>query len=132
MTIFIEFNYVMESVWSSYMYAMFGFLYVNLFVMILVVACLAVYQTYRMVQHGNWNWAWQTFWMGGSVGLYLGAYSLYYMVWHLNVNFLGSEIVYLLYMYVACCTFSIMCGTVSLLSGFFFLEFLYSNVKKFE
>ena len=49
MTIFIEFNYVMESVWSSYMYAMFGFLYVNLFAMILVVACLAVRTTFGMV-----------------------------------------------------------------------------------
>ena len=131
-TIFIEFNYVMESVWSSYMYAMFGFLYVNLFVMILVVVCLAVRTTFGLVQHGNWNWAWHTFWMGGSVGLYIGAYSLYYMVWHLNVNFLGSEIVYLLYMYVATCAFSVMCGTISLLSGFFFLEFLYSNVKKYD
>ena len=57
LTIFIEFNYVMESVWSSYMYAMFGFLYVNMFVMVLVTACVSIFQTYRMVQHGNWAWA---------------------------------------------------------------------------
>ena len=33
----------MESVWSSYMYAMFGFLYVNMFVMVLVVACISMF-----------------------------------------------------------------------------------------
>ena len=45
-TIFTEVKYIWESVWSQYMYGMFGFLLMSFLLMAVVIALLAIVQIY--------------------------------------------------------------------------------------
>lgn len=45
-SVFGEFQYVMKSVWREYMYAMFGFLFINLHLLVIVVSLLSIVYTY--------------------------------------------------------------------------------------
>jgi transmembrane 9 superfamily protein 2/4 len=53
-SIFGEFQYVMKSVWRSYMYAMYGFLFVNVQLLTLIVSLLSILQTYVQLCAQNW------------------------------------------------------------------------------
>ena len=50
-TIFTEFRYIWESVWSQYMYAMFGFLLLNFLLMAGVISLLAIVQIYMQLSY---------------------------------------------------------------------------------
>ena len=114
------------------MYAMFGFLYINIFLMAAVICCIAIVYVYLLIQHQDWNWWWKTFTLGASGSIYVSIYSLYYMIYHLKANILGSEMIYLLYMYLFILCFSMMCGTIAVLAGFLFLEIVYRDIEKIK
>ena len=48
-SIFGEFQYVMKSVWRSQLYAMFGFLLINVQLMTIIVGLLSIIQTYLLL-----------------------------------------------------------------------------------
>ena len=62
------------------MYAMFGFLFVNLHLLVMVVGLLSIVYTYVQLNAQNWKWWWNAFMLGMSAGVYMGGYSLYFMV----------------------------------------------------
>ena len=51
-TIGFEFNYLMDSIWRSYMiYAMFGILFLSLAMMVVTIASLSIVVTYKLLCH---------------------------------------------------------------------------------
>ena len=44
----------MKSVWHSYLYAMFGFLFINMQLLTIVVCLLSIVQTYVQLNAGNY------------------------------------------------------------------------------
>ena len=132
-TICIEFSYVMDSVWNSYMYAMFGFLYVNLFLMAAVIAMLAIVSVYLQVSNGDWAWWWKTFLLGASGGMYVGPYALYFLLFHMDARILSIEMVFnLWYLYCFMVIYCTMCGTIAVFAGYMFLKTLYGQAKKYD
>lgn len=111
------------------MYAMFGFLFVNLQLTTLIVCLLSIVQTYVLLNAQNYEWWWRAFYLGASGGIYMGLYSLYFMHFDLQMDLLWGEIVYLLYMLMCTSMFSIMCGTISVIASFCFIMSIYSNIK---
>lgn len=73
----------MKSVWHSYLYAMFGFLFINMQLLTIVVCLLSIVQTYVQLNAGNYEWQWRSFFLGASGGIYMAIYSLYFMVFNL-------------------------------------------------
>lgn len=45
-SVFGEFQYVMKSVWRSYLYAMYGFLFINLQLLTMIISLLSIVHTY--------------------------------------------------------------------------------------
>lgn len=128
-SVFGEFQYVMKSVWRSYMYAMFGFLFVNLHLLVAVVSLLSIVYTYVQLNAQNWKWWWNAFLLGMSAGVYMGGYSLYFMVYNLNMDLLAGEIVYLLYMFLFTTCFAFMCGAISVTASYVFVTRIYAGIK---
>ena len=61
-TIGYEFNYLMDSIWRSYMiYAMFGILLVSLAMMVVTISSLSIMVTYKLLCHQNYDWWWSSF-----------------------------------------------------------------------
>lgn len=128
-SIFGEFQYVMRSVWRSYMYAMYGFLFVNLQLLTLIISLLSIVQTYVQLNAQNWSWWWRAFNLGASGGIYMGVYSLYFMIFNLQMDLLAGEIIFLLYMFLGTTCFAIMCGTISVIASYCFVVSIYSSIK---
>ena len=67
--------------------------------------------------------------LGASGGLYMGIYSLYFMIFNLEMDLLAGEIIYLLYMLLCTTCFSVMCGTISVVASYCFITSIYSGIK---
>lgn len=65
------------------MYAMFGFLLINLHLVAVITGLLSIIQTYAVISAGDWRWWWRSFYLGLAAGLFMGFYSLYFMVFEL-------------------------------------------------
>ena len=111
------------------MYAMYGFLFVNIQLLSFIVALLSILQTYVQLNAQNWEWWWRSFMVGASGGLYMGLYSLYFMVTNLHMDLLAGELIYLLYMFLCTCCFSLMCGAISVVSSYYFVTTIYERIK---
>lgn len=126
-TVFFEFEYIMDSMWRSYMiYGMFVVLFVSLVMMGVTIASLSIVVTYKGLCHQNYDWWWNSFCLGASGGIYMMAYSIYYMVGWEDYSLLGADFVYLLIMTLICYFFSFMCGSISMLASYLFVERIYN------
>ena len=128
-TIYMEFKYMWESIWNTYMYAMFLFLFINFFLMAMVIALLAVVQVYMQLTYQNYEWWWRTFFIGASGGIYVVLYTLSYLVAEMDYGLLWSDLVYLLYVYMFLCMYCCMCGTIACLAAHVFINLIYSHIK---
>lgn len=125
-TVCFEFEYIMDSVWRSYMiYGMFVVLFISLVLLGLTIASLSIVITYNGLCHHNCDWWWNSFCLGASGGVYMFAYSLYYLAAKEDYSLLGGDFVYLLIMVLASYFFAFMCGSISVLSSYLFVEKMY-------
>ena len=130
-TIAFEFNYLMDSIWRSYMiYAMYGILLTTLAMMTITIAALSIVVTYKLLCHQNYDWWWSSFSLGASGGLYMFVFSLAWMILYEDMSFFGSDMVYLITMYCVSACFSFMCGSISVLSSYLFVERIYRASSK--
>lgn len=59
----------------------------------------------------------------------MGLYSLYFMIYNLNMDLLAGELIYLLYMFLCTVCFSVMCGTISVAASYVFVTGIYTRIK---
>ena len=130
-SIFYEFGYIMESIWRSYaVYGMFFILFASLAMMGVTVASLSIVVTYKSLCHQNYDWWWNSFALGASGGIYMAIYSAYYLYAYEDTSFLSSDFIYYLTMSLISACFGFMCGAISLLSSYLFVERIYNNCAK--
>ena len=77
---YAEFSYLVDSIFKSHMYAMFGFLFTNLILLVVIVALLSIVQTYMQLCYQNYDWWWRSFAVGASVGFYMFLYTVWFLV----------------------------------------------------
>ena len=130
-TVFFEFEYIMDSIWRSYMiYGMFLVLLGSLVMMGVTIAALSICITYKLLCHGNYDWWWHSFCLGVSGGLYMLAYSMYYMFFREEYKVLSEDILYYLIMTLICSCYGFMCGAISILASYLFVERIYNVSSK--
>ncbi len=72
---------------------------------------------------------WRTFAVGASGGLYLAIFGVFYWAFHMDIAVIGFDMIYLVYLYMFVILFSVMGGSIACMSGYLFLEGIYSGVK---
>ena len=128
-SIFVEFMYIWNSIWRSQIYAMFGSLFINMLILICVISCLSIIQTYFQLRHENHEWHWRAFLTGASCGIYIGLYTFYYMAFIAKMNMWQGELIYFVWAVLFTYSISVMCGMIALLASAQFVESIYSNIK---
>lgn len=93
-SVYFEFLYLMRSVWHNKIYFMYGWLFFVLLIMISIVSLVSMLNTYRDLTYLNHRWWWRSFMIGASAGLYMAAFSLYYLFADLDYNMFGSYLIY--------------------------------------
>ena len=126
--IFIEFIYVMASLWRDQIYFLFGFLWISLNVLIIVSSEVSIIVTYLCLCKGDYHWWWKSFFIGGSSVIYIVGYSVYYF-FYLNITRFSTMVIYFSAMTIISSVIFLICGSLSTLATYLFLIKIYSMIK---
>ncbi|GFY80797.1 endomembrane protein 70 protein family [Actinidia rufa] len=129
-TLFIELFFIMSSIWMGRVYYVFGFLFIVLILLVVVCAEVSLVLTYMHLCVEDWKWWWKSFFASGSVAIYIFLYSINYLVFDLkSLSGPVSATLYLGYSLFMVLAIMLTTGTVGFLSSFWFVHYLFSNVK---
>ncbi|KAL9256164.1 Transmembrane 9 superfamily member 3-like protein [Drosera capensis] len=76
--IYIELYYIFASVWGHRIYTIYSILFIVFIILIIVTAFITVALTYFQLAAEDHEWWWRSFLCGGSTGLFIYGYCLYY------------------------------------------------------
>ncbi|KAD0676517.1 hypothetical protein E3N88_43873 [Mikania micrantha] len=76
--IYIELYYIFASVWGHRIYTIYSILFIVFIILIIVTAFITIALTYFQLAAEDHQWWWRSFVCGGSTGLFIYGYCLYY------------------------------------------------------
>lgn len=126
--IYIELFYIFSSVWGHTTYQLFGILFLVAVILVIVTACITVALTYFQLSMEDHRWWWNSFLNGGSTGLFIYAYSIFYYIYRSKMSGMLQASFFFTYMAVICYFFFIMLGTVGFYSSLFFVRRIYAGL----
>ncbi len=128
-SMYAEFSYLVDSIFKSHMYAMFGFLLLNFILQVIIIGLLSVLQTYMQLCYQNYEWWWRSFIVGASGAMYMAGYSILYLVTRGSIGDFSNDVCFLLY----CCLFigcyGLSAGAISVQASNMFVSRIYSNLR---
>ena len=95
--IFVELYFIMNSIWFSKVYYMFGFLFICFGLMIITSAAVTVLMIYFLLCAEDYHWQWRSFFTAGASAAYVFASCLLYWVKDVSWTSWTSGVVYLGY-----------------------------------
>jgi len=127
--IYIELFYIYSSVWGHTSYTLYGILCLVFIILIIVTACITVALTYFQLSMEDHRWWWTSFINGGSTGIFIYVYSIFYYVYRSKMTGVLQGSFYFAYMWIVCYFFFIMLGSVGFYSSLIFVRRIYKNLK---
>jgi len=128
-SVFIELYFIMGALWLHQIYYVMGFVLAVLIILSLSCAMVSIVLCYLQLCSEDYRWWWNSFWTSASAGIYLFLYSLWYLTSQLDLVGFLPVVVYLTYMGIISMAFSLYCGSIGLLSSFWFCLKIYDAVK---
>jgi len=127
--IFIQLFFILNSIWSSQIFYMFGFLF--LVFLILVVTCseTTILLCYFHLCAEDYQWWWRSFLTSGFTAGYLFVYCCHYFMTKLQIEDAASTFLYFGYTLIMVFLFFLLTGTIGFFSCFWFVRKIYSVVK---
>ncbi|KPA83008.1 putative endosomal integral membrane protein [Leptomonas pyrrhocoris] len=126
---YVELQSVFSSMWLGAGYHMFGFLTVAFGLTLAIVAQISILSTYYQLQLLNYHWAWRSFFVSASYGVWLMAYCTFYYLFISVVKGFWGMLLYFGYMALACVTASLIFGAVGFVASLTFVRIAYSSIK---
>jgi hypothetical protein len=127
--IYIELFYIFSSVWGRTTYQLFGILFLVVIILLIVTACITIALTYFQLSMEDYRWWWNSFFTGGSTGLFVFAYACFYYAYRSKMTGYLQVSFYFAYMGLICYFFFIMLGTVGFYSSLTFVKKIYAGLK---
>ncbi|XP_058185426.1 transmembrane 9 superfamily member 3-like isoform X2 [Rhododendron vialii] len=127
--IYIELYYIFASVWGHRIYTIYSILFVVFIILVIVTAFITVALTYFQLASEDHEWWWRSFLCGGSTGIFIYAYCLYY--YHARSDMSGFMQTSFFFGYMACICygFFLMLGTIGFRASLFFVRHIYRSIK---
>lgn len=127
---FVQIYFIMCSFWANdKFYYLFGFLFVVFFVVTAISAEISIVFTYFTLSYENYHWWWRSFFIGGSVAVYIPVFSTFYYLANMNVGNLLMLLQYFWYMALVSLFVFLLNGTIGFLASFLFVRKIYSSIK---
>ncbi|KAH7081747.1 hypothetical protein BKA63DRAFT_217641 [Paraphoma chrysanthemicola] len=127
--IFVELYFIMNSIWFSKVYYMFGFLFLCFGLMIITSAAVTVLMIYFLLCAENYHWQWRSFFTAGASAAYVFASCLLYWVKDVSWTSWTSGVVYLGYSALLSCLVFVLTGTIGFCASWLFVMKIYSSIK---
>ncbi|TKA62432.1 hypothetical protein B0A49_09322, partial [Cryomyces minteri] len=127
----VELLFVFKSLWQdkSGYYYMFGFLAVVSLILILTVVEVTIVAVYIQLCSENYQWWWQSFFVGGSSALWIFLYCAWYYWTKLHIEGLVSSMLFFSYSFLACAVYGLLTGTIGFLTAYAFVRRIYGAIK---
>jgi transmembrane 9 superfamily protein 2/4 len=127
--IFIQLFFILNSIWSTQVYYMFGLLFLVFLILLITCSETAILLCYFHLCAENYHWWWRAFLTTGSTALYLFIYSIHYFLTKLEIRDFASTFLYFGYTFIIVWLFFLVTGMIGFLSCFWFVRKIYSVVK---
>lgn len=127
--IYIELHYIFASIWGHKIYTLFGILSLAFIMLYAVTSFITIALLYFQLAREDHRWWWQSFWNGGSTGLFIWAYAFFYFFHRSKMHGFLQSSFYFGYTALAAYAFMLMLGFVGFLSSFYFVNYIYGAVK---
>ncbi|KAK6622673.1 transmembrane 9 superfamily member 2 [Polyplax serrata] len=127
--IFIQLFFILNSLWSSQMYYMFGFLFLVFLILVITCSETTILLCYFHLCAEDYHWWWRSFLTSGFTAFYLFIYCIHYFVTKLNIEDAASTFLYFGYTLIIVFLFFLLTGTIGFFACFWFVRKIYSVVK---
>ncbi|XP_030521759.1 transmembrane 9 superfamily member 2-like [Rhodamnia argentea] len=127
--IYIELYYIFASVWGHRIYTIYSILFVVFIILLIVTAFITVALTYFQLAAEDHKWWWRSFLGGGSTGLFIYGYCLYYYYARSDMSGFMQTSFFFGYMACVCYGFFLMLGTIGFRSALLFIRHIYRSIK---
>ncbi|GLG95782.1 hypothetical protein R5R35_008667 [Gryllus longicercus] len=127
--IFIQLFFILNSLWSSQMYYMFGFLFLVFIILVITCSETTILLCYFHLCAEDYHWWWRSFLTSGFTAFYLFVYCNHYFVTKLNIEDAASTFLYFGYTLIIVFLFFLLTGTIGFFACFWFVRKIYSVVK---
>lgn len=127
--IYIELYYIFASVWGHRIYTIYSILFIVFIILLIVTAFITVALTYFQLAAEDHKWWWRSFVCGGSTGLFIYGYCLYYYNARSEMSGFMQTSFFFGYMACVCYAFFLMLGTVGFRAALFFVRHIYRSIK---
>jgi transmembrane 9 superfamily protein 2/4 len=127
--VYVEFFFIMTSLWMGQYYDVFGFTLIVFMILCITCAELTVLLVYYQLRAENHRWWWYSFFTAGSVAFYMFIYSI---SWFRRLEASTMVITYLLYFgYMFLVSFAVLLatGTVGALTSLWFIRKIFGTIK---
>ncbi|KAI3826389.1 hypothetical protein L1987_00437 [Smallanthus sonchifolius] len=126
--IVLELHNLHATVWSYKILTLPSILFITLVLLVILTSLLSVGLTYIQLAVEDHQWWWRSIWRGGSVAIFMFAYSIYYYSRSNMSGFMQSTF-FFCYNFLFCYAFFLMLATVSFCSSWLFVQHIYNAVK---
>ncbi|KAL1536848.1 Cellular adhesion and filamentous growth protein [Salvia divinorum] len=127
--IYIELYYIFASIWGHRIYTIYSILFIVFIILIIVTAFITVALTYFQLAAEDHEWWWRSFLCGGSTGLFIYGYCLYYYYARSEMSGFMQTSFFFGYMACVCYAFFLMLGAVGFCAALFFVRHIYHSIK---
>ncbi|KAG4941928.1 hypothetical protein JHK87_045799 [Glycine soja] len=127
--IYIELYYIFASVWGHRIYTIYSILFIVFIILLIVTAFITVALTYFQLAAEDHEWWWRSFLCGGSTGLFIYTYCLYYYYARSDMSGFMQTSFFFGYMACICYGFFLMLGTVGFRAALLFVRHIYRSIK---
>ncbi|TYH10719.1 hypothetical protein ES288_A07G199500v1 [Gossypium darwinii] len=127
--IYIELYYIFSSVWGHRIYTIYSILFIVFIILLIVTAFVTVAMTYFQLAAEDHEWWWRSFLCGGSTGLFIYAYCLYYYNAPSDMSGFMQTSFFFGYMACICYGFFLMLGAIGFRASLFFVRHIYRSIK---
>jgi transmembrane 9 superfamily protein 2/4 len=125
----IELFFIMSALWLQQIYYVMGFLSAVLLILAATCAQVSIVMDYLQLCAEDHRWWWKSFANCASAGVYLFAYSLWFLASRLELVGFLPVVIYLTYMFMISLCFGLFCGSVGVLCSLWFNKTIYGALK---
>ncbi|KAF7131490.1 hypothetical protein RHSIM_Rhsim09G0125100 [Rhododendron simsii] len=127
--IYVETYYLLASIWGHRFYVIYGILLIVFIILVIITAFVTVALTYFQLAAEDHEWWWRSFFCGGSTGLFIYGYCLYYYYRRSDMSGFLQTSFFFGYMGCICYGIFLMLGTIGFRTSLLFVRHIYGSIK---
>ncbi|KAI3817081.1 hypothetical protein L1987_10868 [Smallanthus sonchifolius] len=127
--IYIQLYYIFAAVWGHRIYTLYSILCVVFILLLIMTALVSVALTYFQLAAEDHEWWWRSFFCGGSTGLFIYGYCIYYYFSRSDMSGFMQTSLFFGYMACVCYGMFLVLGSVGFRASLLFVRYLYAAIK---